>query len=421
VVTPAATRTPLDPATRALERRIIFLVGAIQFVNVLDFMMVMPLGPDFARELGVPTAQIGLIGGSYTAAAAVAGIVGSLFLDRFDRRKALAFAMLGLGLGTLAGGFATGLVSLLAARVLAGAFGGPATAISLAIVTDAVPAERRGKALGAVMGAFSLASVLGVPAGLELARLISWRAPFFAVAGLGLCITVLASRVMPPQRQHLLDKARSTAPATPMFDLSTCISLVNTALLMFGVFSVVPNISAYVQHNLGYPRERLGLLYLVGGCFSFVAMRVVGRLVDKWGPLPLVTLGTAIHAIALFEAFISPHPAVAVLPVFTLFMVSGSVRAVPMQQLATRVPRPEQRARFMSAQSAVQHMASAAGAILASMFLVALPSGKLVGMDKIALLAMTLALLVPFGARLLELRLKGRTLIAPPAQAALEA
>ena len=164
------------------ERGLVFLVGAVQFVNILDFMMVMPLGPDLARGLNMPLSHLGLVGGSYTASAAVAGILGAMVLERFDRRSALAVTMTGLVLATALGGVAASEWQLIAARVLAGAFGGPATALSLAIVSDCVPAERRGKALGAVMGAFAAASVLGVPAGLKLAELGSWRTPFFSVA-----------------------------------------------------------------------------------------------------------------------------------------------------------------------------------------------------------------------------------------------
>src|SRR5512145_2560571 len=171
-------------------------------------MMVMPLGPDFAAGLGIPMSQLGLVGGAYTAAAAVAGLIGASFLDRFDRRTALGGAMLGLVFATAAGGFATGLGTMILARCLAGAFGGPATALSIAIVADAVPAERRGKALGKVMGAFTIASVLGVPAGLELARLGSWRTPFFAVAGMGFLVAGAALALMPPLRAHL-DRAPS--------------------------------------------------------------------------------------------------------------------------------------------------------------------------------------------------------------------
>jgi len=394
---------------------VIFLVGAIQFVNILDFMMVMPLGPDFAAALGIATSHIGVVGGSYTAAAAVAGVAGSFFLDRFDRRLALGVVMLGLVIGTLLGGFATGLPSLLAARIIAGAFGGPATSISLAVVTDAVPPARRGKALGAVMGSFAVASVLGVPAGLELSRRFGWRSPFFAVAGLGLVLTLLAIRVLPSFKGHLL-AARNKGPKAPLFDRMTGVALMNSALIMFGVFAVVPNISAFLQHNLAYPREQMGMLYLVGGVASFVCMRLVGVFVDRFGALPMVILGTLFQVFALYFGFIRPALGMPILLIFTVYMLSGSVRMVPMQALATRVPRPEQRARFMSAQSAVQHLASALGAIGASALLSTDSGGKLLGMENVALAALGVACLVPVGAAILERWLNQRPMPAAEAR-----
>ena len=137
----------------------VLLVGAVHFINILDFVMVMPLGPDFTAALGIPASYVGLVGGSYTAAACVSGLLGAFVLDRFDRRAALAVAMLGLVAGTAAGGLATGLTSLVAARVVAGFFGGPATSVGYAIIADTIPAERRGRAIGALMGAFSIASI----------------------------------------------------------------------------------------------------------------------------------------------------------------------------------------------------------------------------------------------------------------------
>lgn len=385
----------MSPNAPLTERTLLFLVGAVQFVNILDFVMVMPLGPDFASALDIPTSHIGVVGGSYTAAAAVAGLVGSLFLDRFDRRRALAVAMLGLMLGTAAGGLATGLGSLLAARTVAGLFGGPATSIALAMVADTVPPERRGKAMGAVMGAFAAASVLGIPAGLELARLFGWRAPFFAVAGLSLLVTAGAMWRMPPMRAHLERASGPAAPAGRFLDRVTLLSLSGTLLIMFGVFAIVPNVSAFVQHNLGYPRERLGMLYLVGGAASFVTMRVVGALVDRLGSTVMLTLGTGLFVGTSLWGFVWSGPGFPVLAFFVLFMLSGSVRNVPMQALSSRVPKPEQRARFMSAQSATQHMASALGAVAASLLLVAEPDGRLVHMDRVAWGAALLALVVP--------------------------
>lgn len=388
------------------ERGLLFVVGAVQFVNILDFMMVMPLGPDFASALGVPTSTIGMVGGAYTASAALSGLVGSLFLDRFERRASLSWMMIGLALATALGGFSFDLPSLLLTRVLAGAFGGPATSLALAIVADCVPAERRGKALGAVMGAFSAASVLGVPAGLELARHFNFRAPFFAVGALGLAMAGAARQLLPELRGHLQQKVGEARESlsSPL----VLLSLSNTALLMLGVFSVVPNLSAFVQFNLGYPREYLGILYLVGGVASFFTMRLAGSGVDRFGALPLVSLGTLLHVAALFCAFVEPALGVPVLVVFTTYMLSGSVRMVPLQTLSTRVPGPHTRARFMSAQSAVQHLASALGAFLSAFYLKAEPDGRLVGMDVIALGAIGLALCVPGIAFVIERSLRRR-------------
>lgn len=409
--TPAQESGGLDPEARRLERRIIFLVGSIQFVNVLDFMMVMPMGPDFAAALDISTAHIGLVGGIYTAAAAVSGMVGSLFLDRFDRKKALTVAMLGLALGTAVGGLATGLGTLLMARVLAGWFGGPATSLSLAIIADAVPPARRGKALGSVMAAFSLASILGVPAGLELASRFGFRAPFFTLAAVGLLITTLATRLLPTMTKHL-ERPRKKG-LLPTFDRLTLLSLSNTALVMMGVFAIVPNLSAYVQHNLGYPRELLGMLYLVGGVASFLAVRVAGVLVDRFGALPLVLLGTVFHLLALDFLFLDPWKTAPIFLIFTLYMLSGSVRMVPMQTLATQVPEADQRARFMSAQSVVQHLSSSLGAFFGSVVLIALPDGTLVGMEGIAWGAAALAAAVPLTVLFLERGLKARTKAVP--------
>ena len=382
---------------RISERALLFLVGAVQFVNVLDFMMVMPLGPDFAAGLGIPASQLGLVGGAYTAAAAVAGLLAASFLDRFDRRAALAVAMLGLVVGTASGGFATGLGTMIAARCLAGAFGGPATALSIAIVTDAVPAERRGKALGKVMGAFSVASVLGVPAGLELARLGGWRTPFFAVAALGLVIAGAALWLMPPLRAHLVAPPPDAAPRVSLARRPVAIlSLAATATSMASGFAIIPNMATWVQFNLGYPRARLGLLYMAGGAVAFFSLRLAGRMVDRVGAPRVAALGTAITVAVMALLFGWPPAGVPVIPLFVGFMIGNSTRNVSVSALSTRVPSPGERARFLSAQSAVQHLAAAAGAALSTQLLTVEPDGRLGGMQGLVVLSTAVALALPF-------------------------
>mgnify|MGYP000458616114 CR=1 FL=1 len=139
------TRSQQDALLPHVESGLITLIGAIQFINVLDFMMVMPLGPMFAAGLGMPLSRVPVVAASYTIAAGISGFLGAFFLDRFDRKPALLTCLVGLSVGTALGGFAPNVPMLLAARVIAGAFGGPATSLALAIVSDTVPAERRGR------------------------------------------------------------------------------------------------------------------------------------------------------------------------------------------------------------------------------------------------------------------------------------
>jgi predicted MFS family arabinose efflux permease len=397
------------------ERTVVLLVAAVQFVNILDFMMVMPLGPDFAVALGIETSHIGVLGGAYTLAAAAAGIAGASFLDRFDRRTALALAMAGLVASTAAGGLATGLYTLIGARVLAGIFGGPATSLSLAIVADVVPPANRGKAVGTVMAAFSLASLLGVPAGLGMAEWLGWRAPFFGVAALGLVLTATAIVLMPSLRGHL-DAVRAAALSPGgsrlPFDALTRATLLNTALVMIGVFAVVPNISTFLQRNLGYPRADLDTLYLIGGATSFFANRGIGVLVDRFGATRIVIGGTAVFVVVLYFGFLRPLGVEHVIWVFSMLMLSASLRAVPLNALASRVPPPAQRARFMSAQNSVQHVASAVGALGASALLSADTSGKLFGMERVTALAIGLSLFVPLLASFVERGVRERELSA---------
>ncbi|MEK9144223.1 MAG: MFS transporter, partial [Elusimicrobiota bacterium] len=102
------------------ERSALLLLAAVYFVNLLDFMMVMPLGPDLGSALGIPMSQLGIVGGSYTASACVIGFLGSFLLDRFDRRAALCWSVAGLGSATMAAALARGPAGLILARVAAG-------------------------------------------------------------------------------------------------------------------------------------------------------------------------------------------------------------------------------------------------------------------------------------------------------------
>lgn len=369
------------------ETLAILVIALVQFVNIVDFMMVMPLGPDFAQALGIRVSHMGVLSGAYTLAAALSGLLGSIFLDRIERRKALVWSLVGLSIGTVSGAFAWDFHSLLWARVLAGVFGGPTSAIGLAIIADLVPHERRGAALGKVMIGFSVASIFGVPIGLEVARLFGWNAPFLMVGALAAIVGALSRVFLPVLRGHISegrDGLMNLALGSLLRQRAVWTSYLLLFCVMMGGFLIFPNIAGYVQINLGFPRDEMGQLYFIGGLASLIVMAFCGKLVDIFGSLPWFMLGSVgFFAALLFGLYLQP-PLMNPYGIFITFMFAGTLRNISMQTLSSKVPRREERAGFMSLQSAVQHAGMSAGGIFSSRLLTTAPSGELVGVERIA-------------------------------------
>ena len=233
---------------------------------------------------------------------------------------------------------------------------------------------------------------------MRLALVGSWRTPFLATAALGFVIAALAVFMLPPLTIHL-DQAKTSGPGPSFRELFerpiVLMSFVMTAVTMMSGFMVIPNISSYVQYNLAYPREHLEILYLSGGTVSFFALRLVGRLVDRYGSFKVGTVGSALVLGVMYSGFAMVPPPIPIVAVFVLFMTAMSFRNVAYNTLTSKVPSPAERARFMSLQSAVQHSASAFGAVLSSRMLTETPSHHLVGLPSVIYVSMGLTIILP--------------------------
>jgi MFS transporter, DHA1 family, inner membrane transport protein len=98
------SREALEEEAANLKRReqlVVLVLAAVQFTTIVDFMIVMPLGPQLMRTLHISPAQFGLIVSSYTFAAGAAGVVASSVVDRFARRTTFIVIYAGFLLGTL--------------------------------------------------------------------------------------------------------------------------------------------------------------------------------------------------------------------------------------------------------------------------------------------------------------------------------
>lgn len=384
------------------EWRLSALMTTVQLVGVLSFMIVMPLGPDFTRDLGIPPAQVGWIMAGYTIASAFGGISSALFIDRFDRRPALAVALTGLILGNIAAAMAWNLESLIAARIFSGLFGGPAAALSVSVVADNVPIERRGQAMGMVTSAISIGAVFGIPLGLEIAHLTSWRVTFLAVAGLGVALMIFSMTMLPSQRLHLADMPADRG--NPLMRLmriaarrSTLLALALAAVAIIPGFMVMTNLPVFLQFNLDFPREDLGLLYMVGGVVSFFGMRWTGQLVDRFGSTPVTLATTAGMAATIWLIFVGRDwvalPALLLVPCSMMF---NTARIVAQSTAVSKVPDPGERAGFMALVQACTQVFSSIGAMGAATVLDSAPDGSLLHVQTVAILAILVSVPAPY-------------------------
>src|SRR5262249_6255870 len=154
----------LNSSLSRAEWLLLLVLAAVQFSHSMDFMVMMPLGPQCRDEMGITPQQFNLVVGSYGLTAALAGVFATWVIGRFDRKTALLTLYAGLTAGTFLCAVAPGYWWLVLARAVAGGFGGIGASFILVIIGDAFPEIRRGRATGVVMTAFSLASIAGIPA-----------------------------------------------------------------------------------------------------------------------------------------------------------------------------------------------------------------------------------------------------------------
>jgi predicted MFS family arabinose efflux permease len=437
----------------ASEGLLVNLCGLVALLSGIVFSMVGALAPMFSRDLHIPTQSIGTIMGSYMLASATSGFLGTLYLDRFDRRKALGVGLVGVVAGLALTALAPNLPLLIAARIVSGVFAGPSNAVSIAIVVDNIPAERRGAALGTVAAFGAVAQIIGIPAGLFIAQAFgSWRDPFFAAAIFAAVLAVLVVVNLPAQRGHLIGGASFTignrlALMGRFFTRSD--SLIAFVLQITGIVPLVAIttiMSVYLVNNLGYPQGGLIMLYIVGGFANMGVARMMGRGIDRFGAGAMSIVASIVLSLAIgisylrfgwgavlgledairgmlpadtglwakVHSFLYPE-LLPVMLVFALFFITSAGRLVVGQTITMRIPKPEERAGFQSLSSAIQSFTMAMSALAIPKLLGSTPDGRLTGTDAFSWGVILVAWIFPPLVYLLDSLLTRRDRAALPA------
>ncbi|XDD52345.1 MFS transporter [Leptospira sp. WS92.C1] len=355
------------------EGMLIFVLAAIQFTHILDFVIMMPLGSYFQEAFHINPREFSFLISAYTYSAFAAGIIGALFIDRFNRKTAAIFLYLGFIIGTALCAIADSYILLLAARIIAGAFGGVLGSVIFAIVGDVIVMERRGRATGAIMGAFSVSSVIGIPLGLKIAEYYGWNMSFAGIVVMSLPILVLMYYHLPhiPPYQSAGDNPVKNFIRILTYKKYTA-SYMLIMFVILGGFTVIPFIAPYMERNVGIFKEDIPWIYFFGGLVTFFSSRVIGIISDKIGKHRVFYILVPLSFIPIFiMTNLGKTSLVGVVILTTAFMVIVSGRWIPALALITSSTEPKDRGRFMTVISSFQNLASGLGATIGGSILVA--------------------------------------------------
>ncbi len=340
------------------ELWLLLTLAGIQFTSILDFMIMMPLGPQFTQLFHISDAKFGLLVSAYTLAAGFSGLLASTYIDKVSRKTLLLTLYPLFALATLACGLATSYEFLMGARIAAGLFGGVLMSLSQTIVGDVIPFERRGRAMGIIMTSFSVATVLGVPLGLFVAAHLSWHATFIGIAVLAGLFAVFAAFTLPPLHHHLSLSGRPSAFEAirqVLADPNHLKAFLFSVLIMFAGFTVIPYITIYMQSNVGIHVDQIPYIYLAGGVVTFFTARLFGRLTDSYGKAETFRLMAVLVVIPLMAITLLPPLTIwYVLPISTMLFVFMSGRMIPGMAILTSAADPRLRGTFMTLNSSVQ-------------------------------------------------------------------
>ena len=381
------------------ERIIVLLLAGLNFTHILDFMIMMPLGNYLIVDLDISAMQFSLLVAIYSISAFFSGLAIAMFIDRFDRKKPLFFAYIGFLVGTVACGFADSYVLLLMARIVAGLFGGIIGAQVFAIIADMFAYERRGRAMGVVMGGFAAASILGVPLSLYLTNIFkhNWHIPFLMISGVGILFCPLILRFIPSMTGHIRKKEERLSSLNVFKVVARepiqRSALIFSGLLIMGHFIIIPFINPFLEFNKGFSKNDTPMIYLVGGFASLVAAIYLGRVADKIGKLTVFSFSIFF---SLFMVVIITNMPDVMFPVvllfFALWFIVATGRIVTAQAMITEVVKPEQRGSFMSINGSIQQLGSGLAAISAGAIVSTEKSGKILHYDWLGYLSILVLL-----------------------------
>jgi EmrB/QacA subfamily drug resistance transporter len=322
------------------------------FMVVLDNLVVTVALPSIHRDLGASIQALEWTVNAYTLAYAVLLLTGSALGDRFGRRRMFMAGIALFTLSSAAAALAPSTDLLIAARALQGTGAAIATPLTLTLLADAFPPERRGLALGVWSGISGVAVALGPLVGGAVVQAASWHWIFWINVPIGALLVPLAGARLaeshgPSRRLDLrglalgstglfgivfglvrsqslgwgssevlvalgagillivafvVSELRTSEPMLPMsFFASRGFAVTNVVSLAmyFGMFGSIFFLSQFLQNVLSNTPLQAGIKLLVWTGATMIVAPLAGFFSERLGSRPFLIAGLGLQAIAL--------------------------------------------------------------------------------------------------------------------------
>ncbi len=363
-----------------MKRSPLIVIFTTVFIDLVGFGIVIPVLPFYAEgtAFNATPRTVGLLFASYSIMQLIfSPILGGLS-DKYGRRPVLLLSIIGTGIGFLVLGLATTVWMLFIGRILDGITGGNISTAQ-AYIADVTTEENRAKGMGLIGAAFGLGFIFGPAIGGILSH---WgiHVPFFFAAALCFANAILLFFTLPetvtadhPAR-HSAARGRSLGHIVASLKQPKLAFILVIYFLFIVAFSIMTtSFSLYTMFRFGYDAQHTGYLFAYVGLIAVIIQGgLIGRLVKRFGEIPLVIFGALCFAISLFAVpFVGPAAGGlgALLIGGGVFSMGNSLATPALTSLASKSAGPAQQGVVLGVTQSTASLARAVGPTLAALLI----------------------------------------------------
>jgi len=332
-----------------MDRKRLFSILLVVFIDLLGFSLILPLLPYYAETFNASKFTTGLLIAVYALMQLIGAPILGRLSDRYGRRPVLLVSIFGTFIGFLLFGFATTLWMLFAARILDGLTGGNLS-VAQAYISDVTDAKNRAKGLGLIGAAFGLGFIIGPVTGGLLSQ-YGYNVPAFVAAGLSFINLILIYAWLPESltKERLEQAGEQRQPKVTVEALFVALKRPFTGPILitrfffglaFAIFQTIFSLYALAKFNLS-ARDTGFVLTYVGILSVFVQGFLVGRLTNRFREDHLITFAVALMAVSLLGWALVPS-VLWLLIVLTPTAISGGILNTLLSSTLTKAVAPQE-------------------------------------------------------------------------------